>query len=214
MIQDRLGAHLRTQYTIRPWKRSITVSRLMKMAIVSGTTLVTTIAALSGSAGAQADSASIRAGRQLADTQCAQCHGVDRKAQSTNPAAPAFEDVANVPGMTATRVDGRAADFASVDAKHHRSGPRCGKYHRIYPESEANAMIRTGVRSAIERLAMSQLVAERRHHRVLEIPRRSGNSRRMRLDAFLPGPLPVEARELCQHPAEPVVKMLRRPPCS
>jgi hypothetical protein len=26
-------------------------------------------------------------------------------------------------------------------------------------------MIRTGVRSAIERLAMSQLVAERRHHR-------------------------------------------------
>jgi mono/diheme cytochrome c family protein len=102
MIQDRLGAHLRTQYTIRPWKRSITVSRLMKMAIVSGTTLVTTIAALSGSAGAQTDSASIQAGRQLADTQCAQCHGVDRKAQSTNPSAPAFEDIANVPGMTAT----------------------------------------------------------------------------------------------------------------
>ena len=67
-------------------------------------------------------------------------------------------------------------------------------------------MIRTGVRSAIERLAMSQLVAERRHHRVLEIPRRSGNSRRMRLDAFLPGPLPVEARKLCQHSAEPVVE--------
>ena len=41
----------------------------MKMAIVSGTTLVTTIAALSGSAGAQTDSASIQAGRQLADTQ-------------------------------------------------------------------------------------------------------------------------------------------------
>jgi len=78
------------------------VSRLMKMAIVSGTTLVTTIAALSGSAGAQTDSASIQAGRQLADTQCAQCHGVDRKAQSTNPSAPAFEDIANVPGMTAT----------------------------------------------------------------------------------------------------------------
>ena len=78
------------------------MSRLMKMAIVSGTTLVTTIAALSGSAGAQTDSASIQAGRQLADTQCAQCHGVDRKAQSTNPSAPAFEDIANVPGMTAT----------------------------------------------------------------------------------------------------------------
>ena len=85
------------------------MSRLMKMAIVSGTTLVTTIAALSGSAGAQTDSASIQAGLQIAQGghipmrwQCAQCHGVDRKAQSTNPAAPAFEDVANVPGMTAT----------------------------------------------------------------------------------------------------------------
>ena len=78
------------------------MSRLMRMAIVSGTSLVTTMATLTGSAGAQADSAGIRAGRQLADTQCAQCHGVDRKAQSTNPAAPAFEDIANLPGMTAT----------------------------------------------------------------------------------------------------------------
>ena len=78
------------------------MSRLMRMAIVSGTTLVTTMATLTGSAGAQADSAGIRAGRQFADTQCAQCHGVDRKAQSTNPAAPAFEDIANLPGMTAT----------------------------------------------------------------------------------------------------------------
>jgi len=60
------------------------------------------MATLTGSAGAQTDPAGIRAGRQLADTQCAQCHGVDRKAQSTNPAAPAFEDIANVPGMTAT----------------------------------------------------------------------------------------------------------------
>jgi cytochrome c len=102
MIQDRLGAYLRTQYTICPWKRSITVSRLMRMAIVSSTSLVTTMATLTGSAGAQTDPAGIRAGRQLADTQCAQCHGVDRKAQSTNPAAPAFEDIANVPGMTAT----------------------------------------------------------------------------------------------------------------
>ena len=131
------------------------MSRLMKMAIVSGTTLVTTIAALSGSAGAQADSASIRAGRQLADTQCAQCHGVDRKAQSTNSGGACLRRCRKRPRDDRDRVDGRAADFASVDAKHHRSGPRCGKYHRIYLEIEANAMIRTGVRSAIERLAMS-----------------------------------------------------------
>ena len=78
------------------------MSRLMRMAIVSSTSLVTTMATLTGSAGAQTDPAGIRAGRQLADTQCAQCHGVDRKAQSTNPVAPAFEDIANVPGMTAT----------------------------------------------------------------------------------------------------------------
>ena len=53
------------------------MSRLMRMAIVSGTSLATTMATLSGSAGAQADSAGIRAGREFADTQCAQCHGVD-----------------------------------------------------------------------------------------------------------------------------------------
>jgi mono/diheme cytochrome c family protein len=78
------------------------VSRLMKMAIVSGVTLVSTIAALTGSADAQADSDGIRAGRRLAQTQCAQCHGVDSKEHSANPAAPAFEDIANVSGMTAT----------------------------------------------------------------------------------------------------------------
>lgn len=41
-------------------------------------------------------------GRRLAHAECAQCHGVDRKGNSTNPAAPAFDDVANVPGMTST----------------------------------------------------------------------------------------------------------------
>ena len=43
---------------------------------------------------------SVREGRRLAHTECAQCHGVDRKGYSTNPAAPAFDDIANVPGMT------------------------------------------------------------------------------------------------------------------
>ena len=42
----------------------------------------------------------VRDGRRLAHAECAQCHGVDRKGYSTNPAAPAFDDIANVPGMT------------------------------------------------------------------------------------------------------------------
>jgi mono/diheme cytochrome c family protein len=78
------------------------VSRVVKMTIVSSMTLVSTMAVLNGSAEAQADSDSVRAGRQLAQTQCAQCHGVDRGGHSANPAAPVFEDIANVPGMTAT----------------------------------------------------------------------------------------------------------------
>ena len=40
----------------------------------------------------------------------------------------------------------------------------------------------------------------------LKILRRPGNSRRMRLDAFFPGPLPVKAREPCQHPAKPAIE--------
>jgi mono/diheme cytochrome c family protein len=45
-------------------------------------------------------SGNVREGRRLAHAECAQCHGVDRKGYSTNPAAPAFDDIANVPGMT------------------------------------------------------------------------------------------------------------------
>jgi hypothetical protein len=75
-------------------------------------------------------------------------------------------------------------------------------------------MIRTGVQRAIERLAMGQLVAERRHHRVLEI--RAGpeipaacaltlssqGRSRSRLESFV-------STRLNQ-----LSKMLRRPPCS
>ena len=45
---------------------------------------------------------SIRDGRRLAHAACAQCHRVDKTEFSTNPAAPAFENIANVPGMTTT----------------------------------------------------------------------------------------------------------------
>jgi len=78
------------------------VTRLMKIIVVCGMTLVTGVAAIATRAGAQADSADVGAGRKLAKTQCAQCHGVDADAHSANPAAPTFETIANVPGMTAT----------------------------------------------------------------------------------------------------------------
>jgi mono/diheme cytochrome c family protein len=81
------------------------VTRLMKIMVVCGMTLVTGVAgvaAIATRADAQADSADVGAGRKLAKTQCAQCHGVDADARSANPAAPTFETIANVPGMTAT----------------------------------------------------------------------------------------------------------------
>ena len=41
-------------------------------------------------------------GLALAQQVCAQCHAIDkRQLRSPNPAAPRFEAVANVPGMTA-----------------------------------------------------------------------------------------------------------------
>ena len=43
-----------------------------------------------------------REGRRLAHQLCAQCHGVDNKAYSPNPAAPAFDEIADIPGMTST----------------------------------------------------------------------------------------------------------------
>jgi mono/diheme cytochrome c family protein len=45
---------------------------------------------------------SVDEGRRLAHEACAQCHGVEKKGYSTNPQAPAFGDIANIPGMTST----------------------------------------------------------------------------------------------------------------
>ena len=44
---------------------------------------------------------SARQGLRLARAQCAECHLVDKVAgRSSNAAAPSFERIANVPGMT------------------------------------------------------------------------------------------------------------------
>ena len=42
-------------------------------------------------------------GLRLAQTQCAECHLVEKGPRlSPNPAAPTFEDIANIQGMTST----------------------------------------------------------------------------------------------------------------
>ena len=46
-----------------------------------------------------AEDAQVRAGRVIAETNCAECHDV-RSGQRTSSAAPSFEAIANVPGMT------------------------------------------------------------------------------------------------------------------
>jgi mono/diheme cytochrome c family protein len=71
----------------------------MDIVLVGSVILVATICATIDSADAQ-QIGSAREGRRLAHAACAQCHGVDRAGISRNPEAPAFEDIANVPGMT------------------------------------------------------------------------------------------------------------------
>jgi mono/diheme cytochrome c family protein len=77
--------------------------------------LVSTIFAGGGSLNAQ-QIGDIGEGRRLAEADCAQCHGVDKNAYSSNPAAPTFDDIANIPGMT-----GRALIVALRTS--HRSMP-------------------------------------------------------------------------------------------
>jgi mono/diheme cytochrome c family protein len=48
------------------------------------------------------ESGSISEGRKLAQEVCSECHKVDESGPSRNPEAAAFEDMANVPGMTTT----------------------------------------------------------------------------------------------------------------
>ena len=75
-------------------RQIITIKPLLSRAIVA-----VPVVAILASANAQ-QIGSVREGRRLAHAECAQCHAVDRKGHSTNAAAPAFDDLANVPGMT------------------------------------------------------------------------------------------------------------------
>ena len=73
------------------------MSRLFNSALVLA--FAVTICLSNDSASAQ-QFGNVREGRRLAHAECAQCHSVEKKGHSTNPAAPAFDDIANVPGMT------------------------------------------------------------------------------------------------------------------
>ena len=70
-------------------------------AVLSRVIVVVPIAASLANANAQ-QIGSVRDGRRLVYAECAECHGVDRKGYSINPAAPDFDHIANVPGMTST----------------------------------------------------------------------------------------------------------------
>lgn len=67
--------------------------------LAGGLMLVSAIFAGGGSAAAQ-QVGNVGQGRRLAQADCAQCHGIDRNSYSSNLAAPTFDDIANVPGMT------------------------------------------------------------------------------------------------------------------
>jgi mono/diheme cytochrome c family protein len=67
--------------------------------LVGGLMLVSAIFAGGGGADAQ-QIGNAGQGRRHALSDCAQCHGVDRSSYPSNLAAPTFDDIANVPGMT------------------------------------------------------------------------------------------------------------------
>lgn len=69
--------------------------------LAGGLTLVSAMVAGGGSADAQ-QIGNAGEGRRLAQADCAQCHRIDRNSYSSNFAAPTFDDIANVSGMTKT----------------------------------------------------------------------------------------------------------------
>lgn len=49
-------------------------------------------------------------GLKFALNRCSDCHGIERNQASPNPAAPAFEQVANTPGLTAASLKSWLSD--------------------------------------------------------------------------------------------------------
>jgi mono/diheme cytochrome c family protein len=72
--------------------------------MISAVRLLVVSAVTVGSAQAQ-ELGSVQHGLRLARAECAECHWVDKvTGRSPNAAAPTFERIANVPGMTGAAV--------------------------------------------------------------------------------------------------------------
>ncbi len=69
--------------------------------LAASTLLLSTACAVNAAGPAQPRlSPSAQRGLAFAQQRCAACHGVTANAASPNPESPAFEDVANTPGLT------------------------------------------------------------------------------------------------------------------
>jgi mono/diheme cytochrome c family protein len=75
------------------------MSKRTGFACVAGGLMLISATFANGRSAAQ-EAGNAEQGRRLAHADCAQCHGVDRNSFSTHLAAPTFDDIANVPGMT------------------------------------------------------------------------------------------------------------------
>jgi mono/diheme cytochrome c family protein len=74
--------------------------RINKAPVVLWISMAAALCLITATAEAQ-QIGSARQGHRLARTVCAQCHAVDEQPRPwTNPNAPSFEAIANIPGMT------------------------------------------------------------------------------------------------------------------
>ena len=64
-------------------------------------------------------------GLAFAEQRCAACHGVTANAPSPNPESPAFEDIANTPGLTRATLGAFLRDSHNFpDAMNFKVPPR------------------------------------------------------------------------------------------
>lgn len=72
---------------------------MLKLLALAALTL-TAAASSTAAAPAPTLSKSAKRGLAFAEQRCAACHGITANAPSPNPESPAFEDIANTPGLT------------------------------------------------------------------------------------------------------------------
>ena len=86
----------------KPREAALAKEMRLTIKVSSNARRVILVALLSATAATAQEFGSVDEGRRFAHEACAQCHGVEKKEYSTNPQAPAFGDIANIPGMTST----------------------------------------------------------------------------------------------------------------